>query len=252
MNSRSHMPGYFSEDNLFKVNWLTLGNNRFSGTDDEAALARNLIRQPDTWHYRTKKIEYKVNSLGYRTKEFADIYWKESIVIIGCSMVAGVGVAEDETISHYLEKLSGRPVINLGVPAAGIDFALYNNFLLKKNYPTPWAVVNVFSNINRLVTFNETHMEFKGLWSESDDYWKGHMKTIHNSLIKGILDSQQIQYMWKDAKSFNASWFDDTVQYCEVDKLYFTNTARDLMHCGAESNNHNAEIIYSKLKNSIC
>ena len=46
------------------------------------------------WKYATKRIEYHVNSDGYRTKEWSDVHWKNSIVLLGCSYVYGVGVAE--------------------------------------------------------------------------------------------------------------------------------------------------------------
>lgn len=59
---------------------------------------------------------YTRNSLGYRCAEFDSILWNDSIAVFGCSEVFGVSVAEDQTLTHYLSALSGKPCINLGIP----------------------------------------------------------------------------------------------------------------------------------------
>ena len=250
------LPWYHTLDDLIKVSWLTLpdpdnpgqNTNKFASGDTYELFQENLKKQPEHWHYRKKEIEYNVNSRGYRTKEFDDIDWKEAIVIFGCSMTAGIGVAENETISHYLEYKSGRPVVNLGIPGAGLDFTLYNNFLLHKNYPKPWAVVNLFTNTNRLMLFKKMYVEFLGLWSENELYWRGYMMEEEHNVVKSIFDIQQINYFWKDIKTFNASWFDDTAFYGECMKLHFQNGARDLVHCGPADNKRNATVIWSHLR----
>lgn len=250
------LPWYHSLSDLIKVSWVTIpdandptkNTNRFAQGDTPELFQKNLNTQPANWHYRTKNIEYNVNSRGYRTQEFSDIDWKDSIVLFGCSMTAGIGVAEDETISYFLQQKSGRPVINLGVPASGLDFTLYNNFLLKKNYPEPWAIVNLFSNTNRLMTFKKLYVEFLGLWSEQDSYWRGHMIDEDNSIVKSIFNIEQIKFLWKDSRTFYASWFDDTAYYGNCHRMYFGNDARDLVHCGYADNKRNATVIWSHLR----
>lgn len=252
------LPWYHDLSDLIKISWLTLpdhenpdvNTNKFCTSDTRELFLENLKTQPENWHYRTKPVEYCVNSSGYRTKEFSEIDWKESIVLFGCSMTAGIGVAEDETISHFLEQKSGRPVVNLGVPGCGLDFTLYNNFLLKKNYPQPWAVVNLLTNVNRIMVFRKLDVEFLGLWSENDPYWRGHMSSEYNPIMKSIFEIEQINFMWKDARTFNASWFDDTAHYGDCIKLHFGNSARDLIHCGAVDNKRNSQVIWTYLRNA--
>lgn len=252
------LPLYHSLDDLIPISWLTLPDHndplknttKFSSGDTYELFQENLKTQPKNWHYRTKEVEYIVNSKGYRTQEFSNIDWKNSIVVLGCSMTAGIGVHEDETISYFLEQKTGRPVINLGVPAAGLDFNLYNNFLLRKNYPTPWAVVNLFTNVNRLIQFKNLAPEFLGLWSTEDEYWRGYMREEHNSIIKSIYNIEQVKFMWKDTNTFYASWFDDTAHYGKMQRLQFDNEARDLVHCGPVSNKRNATLIWSYLRNN--
>lgn len=257
-SAAEQLPWYHTTDDLLSVGWRTLADHNnprinskhHASSDTRELFLKNLKTQPKDWHYRNKVIEYNINSKGYRAPEFSTVDWKNSIAIFGCSMVTGIGVAEDETISHYLQELSGRPVINLGVPASGLDFAVMNNFLLKKNYPTPWAVVNIFSNINRIFEFREKDLYFHGLWSQDENLWTGYIKNLHNPIVTSIMNSEIIKHFWKDTKTFYASWFDDTAHYTECSVLPFTNSARDLVHCGKDDNKSNAEFIWQHLKNT--
>lgn len=250
------IPEYFSLDELLTAHWLTLpdevdprkNTNKYAGSDTMEEFAKNLKTQPDNWHYRTKEVEYLCNSKGYRTKELDSIDWKESIVLFGCSMTAGIGVAEDETISHFLEQKSGRPVINLGVPGSSLDFNLYNNFLLHKNYTKPWAVVNLWTNTHRLMTFTNMCIRFEGLWSEGDKYWEGYMTEKYNPILTSKFNMHLVKHLWKDTRTFYGSWFDDAAHYGDSYKLSFTNTARDLLHCGAHDNKRNATVIWTYLR----
>lgn len=252
------LPWYHTIDDLLKVSWLTLpdhnnpsvNTNKFTGGDTYEQYQKNLKTQPENWHYRTKEIEYICNSRGYRTKEFSEIDWENSIVMFGCSMTVGIGVAEDETISHFLEERSGRPVVNLAIPGSGLDFNLYNNFLLRKNYPKPWAVVNLWTNTHRLLKFRKMAVQFEGLWSEGDKYWEGYMQEEPHSIVKSIFDMEQVKFMWNDTRTFYGSWFDDAAHYSKSYKLAFTNTARDLLHCGPADNKRNAHVIWTYLRNS--
>jgi hypothetical protein len=69
------------------------------------------------------KITYTTNAMGMRSEEVDSS--KEHILILGDSVVFGLGVNNDETVSSYLEKEEqisslGYQVLNLGVPGWGI------------------------------------------------------------------------------------------------------------------------------------
>jgi hypothetical protein len=89
------------------------------------------------------------NSHGYRAPEFHDIDWPESIVLIGCSFVFGTGLEFEDTIGCVLQELTGRPVINLGVPGSSIHMSVYNQTILRENNIEPWAVVNIWTSLYR-------------------------------------------------------------------------------------------------------
>lgn len=69
------------------------------------------------------KITYTTNSRGMRSPEVDSS--KEHILVVGDSVAFGLGVNNNETVSHYLEKREpiaslGYQVLNLGVPGYGI------------------------------------------------------------------------------------------------------------------------------------
>ena len=85
---------------------------------------------------RSNPINYKVNSYGYRCSEFDAIKWEDSYVLLGASNIFGEGVLQDETISYYLEKMLGKPVIKLGFAAASNQHVLLTmSMLAKKQKP---------------------------------------------------------------------------------------------------------------------
>lgn len=61
--------------------------------------------------------DISVNSQGYRGSEWAAGHGE--ILVVGDSQVFGLGVADDETMAAQLAELTGRPVINGGVPTYG-------------------------------------------------------------------------------------------------------------------------------------
>jgi hypothetical protein len=70
--------------------------------------------------------------------------------MFGCSFIFGIGVTDEHTVPYFLEKLSGRPVINMGIPGSSIQTSLHNSIILNDSeYPIPKAVVNMFTDLNR-------------------------------------------------------------------------------------------------------
>jgi lysophospholipase L1-like esterase len=65
------------------------------------------------------KITYTTNSMGMRSREVDSSI--NHILMVGDSVTFGLGVNNNETVSHYLEKeQSEYQVLNLGVPGYGI------------------------------------------------------------------------------------------------------------------------------------
>lgn len=254
MDSATKLPEYIVDNKFIPARFLTHAlpddphnvDNKFASTDNPDTFRKNLKTQPDDWHYRKKVITYDINSNGYRAKEWNEIDWPNAIVVLGCSMTAGIGVAEDETITHFLSLLSGKEVVNLGLAGAGIDSMMFNNISLKRHFPKPWAVVNLWTNIDRMIEFYNNRPEFHGIWSKSK-YYKEHNRNEMNSVIKDIYYYNAVQEIWKDQVAYNATYFEKTSHYFECDFLNHTNSARDLLHCGRNDNRSNAELIWNNL-----
>ena len=79
------------------------------------------------------KVTYATNSIGMRSEEVDPT--RGNILILGDSVAFGLGVNNNETISHYLEQDKrvaglGYQVLNMGVPGYGIGQSYLN---LKRN-----------------------------------------------------------------------------------------------------------------------
>ena len=124
-------------------------------SDSKEDFHNSLKYKPKDWYYRHNPVKYTVNSHKFRTKEFKDIDWKNSIVILGCSHTFGVGVTDDHTIAACLQKITGKYVVNLGCPGLSNGAIAYNSYYLKENYPEPLAMVNLWTTMARWIRIDE-------------------------------------------------------------------------------------------------
>jgi hypothetical protein len=235
------MPHYLNGD-LINVKFIPAGgtvdytNNiyQFTGPDSFQKYQDNLNTMPADWWYRTKPVQYKINTSGYRAPEWKDVNWEASVVIFGCSMTFGVGLAEDETISWYLSQILNRPVINLGVGGSSIQFACYNAAMVHRNLPMPWAVINLWTDINRVARFSQKGINHEGAWSMTKeslmDRWT---EDPVNSLIHAQMMVNLGRELWKGKTQYwEGTFFEHTAKYLNLEMIKFDNTARDNMHCG--------------------
>lgn len=241
-------PRYFDPPNFFPFNIITYDTDRFADYDAPDRFLKNKQKMPADWHYADKEIIYKTNANGYRTLEWQDIKWEDSVVIFGCSNTTGIGLAEDETISGQLEQMIGRPVINMGVPASSIDHAFYNSVTLSEYYPTPYAVVQLWTTFERCTYFHDATAERCGMWTPDNLYYKEFVQNDYHPLMQAKFMSMASKNLWKEkCKYYDASFFDRTAHYLECDYVHIDNQARDLLHPGR----HNAREMASLISSNI-
>ena len=263
------LPNCFPIYNYFQENDLTYNGeceiaggftlDFFCPIDSKELFKQNLKTQPEDWYYRTHPVRYTLNSLGYRTKEFDDIDWKESIVMFGCSFVFGIGVTDECTIPYFLEKLSGRPVINMGIAGSSIQTALHNSIILNDSeYPTPKAVVNMWTELNRYQCYMNNDVSHIGTWRNSNSEFQ----TPDNMIPFNLMNIKMIRNLWKNKTIYYEGVFGfeqqqlvnklDKEIYCEFfgcdGHRARDHRARDLMHYGTVTNLEVAKGIYEKLK----
>ena len=233
----SPLPSYFNPPDFLPNHFLeNIADPRFSNFDTEKRYRKNLKSQPDDWHYRTKEVLYQTNSKGYRAPEWDKINWGRAVVILGCSNVTGIGLAEDETISHQLSLMLNRPVINLGVPASSIECSFYNSVILAESYPTPYAVVNIWTNTDRAIYFHKNHKEDLGIWTPQNPFFKEFIRDPLHPFMQARFIAMASRQMWKDkSRYFSASFFEDAAHYMQCDYIDIDNGARDLVHPGRKN-----------------
>jgi len=184
-----------------------------------------------------------LNYLNYRTKNFSNIDWSDAVVVFGCSQVFGSRLADSDTICYQLEQIIQRPVINMGVPASSITFSVFNQIALAEQCAKPFAVVNLWTNINRLPYFFDKTPRHLGPWTadlSNDTVYKRSLKTLFqtwnindsNSELHSLFFQRMVELLWKDTKHIQGTFFQKTSETLNV-KLYdFLDRASDDTHPG--------------------
>ena len=230
------------------------GTYKFWGNDTKELYEDNLATQDTNWTYRTKDVEYKLNNEGYRCPEFDTIDWQNSVVILGCSQVFGTGLAEEETIAVQLQELINCPVINLGRPGSSIDYSLANNIQLRTDVATPKAVINHWTELMRETYFGVEKIATvtPGL-PMHETYYKKHIGMLismfgldaedveHDYKYKAKMSSNTCKALWKDTTYIESTWNSLTADALDCYEQKKLDSARDIMHWGADSSRALAE-----------
>lgn len=244
INSNQFLPlanhTVYNEDKVLYSNRLCLrGEWDYSGTDSHEVYYENLKTQPKDWYYRHNKVKYTLNSEGYRTKEFKEVDWKNSVVMFGCSYVFGTGVDDKHTIPSFLEDLIGMPVINMGVGGSSIQLALHNSMILNDKYGPPAAVVYGWTSLMRYLIYHPLYFDNK-IPTDSIN-----VKSAEHLVPFNIMNVKIVRNLWKDrCKYYEFSVFESTANVLNCDFYQPKDDyARDLRHCGRQTNKEFAELI---------
>ena len=239
-------------DRIRKGVFLPVGvkqSGLWSGPDNHAQYNENLVTQPDDWYYRTNTVEYNLNSHGYRTVEFDTVDWANSVVIFGCSNVFGVGVTNEDTLSSQLSKLINMPVINMGIGASSIEYAVLNSMILSEHYPTPKAVIHIYSGIDRTTYYSKKNVEHHGSWnSKLNDYFSLWCDDPAHAKVHALMCQMFSKQVWSTkTKYYETSFFETTARLLRLPNLKWYDVARDLKHPGRETLKKLAEQIKDNL-----
>ena len=223
-------------------------SSNFTDTDTDKLLQENLKKSIIDQRYRNLEINYNFNSYGYREAEFRDIDWNNSIVVFGCSSVAGEGLPVEETITSILKNLIDIPVVNLGAIGTSIYFSAYNNLLLKNNLYKPLAVVNLWTSLYRYTNFVDLKtQEHYGIWNVNEcNFYKESLKHIENLKIHQTFLHNFTKTIWQDVPYIEASTWKETAECFNIDSLEVLDYGRDNLHNGPETNYAIATYIKNK------
>jgi hypothetical protein len=236
----------------------------YCGSDDVERFESNLKKTKKDWYYRNNPIKYTLNSLGYRTKNFDEIDWENSIVIFGCSYVQGVGVDDRHTLSHLLEKELNLPVVNMGVSGSSNIFHLYNISVLLTQYPKPKAILHFPSSLQRYPVYHWDYVNFHGEWTDDKTKMKNNRPNIvvQNTMALNIINNMcqsrttYIEYcvehpLYKFLEEFNPNQNRIYIDGCEPKKNIEEDYARDLAHYGVTINKRLSKSLAEILKNRL-
>lgn len=244
-------------DNNFLIKLRHVGIPYFRHSDTENRFNDNLKIKPSDWIWRNKPVYYTVNAHGYRTKEWKDISWNNSILLLGCSHVFGIGVDDNDTLDKKLSSMFGREVINLGIPAGSANAILYNTLQLIKEKIKPFLVICIFPSTNRDCFFSsDSGMLNLGSWVESTklydrhvvDYIRSYLFDDENIKIKNYINEFSTELAWR---SQQVPFFDYTlsedprVRNTTVIPQFDLDKARDDMHYGPLTIEKWAEFIFN-------
>jgi hypothetical protein len=237
-----------------KNNFLPTGQTSkdWSGTDTKELYQENLLKQPKDWYYRTNKVTYTVNSDGYRTQEFSDIDWSNSIVMFGCSNTFGVGLDDKDIVSTKLQELLDIPIINMGCGGSSIIFNVHNSMILREGYPTPKGVIMFWPACDRIIEYHTTNAQQHGVWSiKPNNLADVYLKNKNNVIANAMLMVKANRLLWKDScPYYEATWDSNTKSIIECDFIEHAlmGYARDMDHPGIDSAKYIANKIAKNLK----
>ena len=215
----------------------------WEGNDNKKSFNKHCKEFGKDWYYYDKQISYKYNEKGFREKPLADVDWKNSVVMFGCSYVEGTGNAVEDTIPSILENILGIPVVNLGIGGSSIDVACINSLTLYKHYPKPKAVIQLWTFPYRYANFEE-QQPADTIRPNSDNYhllgWN-----IRN---KYYIDADRELWENKDTIYYDTTMFYDTYKEYGCNYIESIDNARDNIHPGVKSNTLAAETIAEHLQ----
>lgn len=144
-------------------------------TDDEWTFEKNRRKKGKGWLWANSSIEYKFNSLGYRSKEIDEVD-DNFILGFGCSYTEGVGIHEKDIWLTKISKKLNMDYINLAKQGTGCDVQAYNAMLWKNsNLRKPKMVICQWPQEYRLQFPQEMTTDETGDWINLKD--ESHQKT---------------------------------------------------------------------------
>lgn len=231
----------------------------FGYTDSKEVFEQNLKTQSPDWRWRTEKVEYNINSQGYRAPEWNSIDWNNSVLFFGCSYVYGIGINAEQTCPHQLSLLLDNPVVNLGCPGGSPMFQWINTTLLKSHdikpkaaiyyWPHPQRVVQLLKDYHAINFTAPMKGRFNEQWSSDvqhgieflryckmtvDVLWD--CPVLHYNMVKDVC--QMIEGLKYMPYSISGKYIDDARDH---------NIKRGTWHAGPETNKYWAMIVCEDL-----
>ena len=174
----------------------------WESNDSRELYNSNLARQPESWYYRDHEVRYTWNSNGYRCREWQDISWAASHVIMGCSYALGLGVDDQDTISSEIPES-----VNLAQCGVSVYHVQYNTIRLIQNGLIPKTVKIIVPDLARStfwsqdtwvdLTPHDIRTRWYGLPENVRDYYQGWLSMEPNAELASYMTILGVQALWR-------------------------------------------------------
>ena len=157
----------FAERGFLNNNLPPQGTVKFIGEPEKMLYKENLkVFSSKYWKYTNPEfVSYESNDLGFReNKNFDDIDWKNTSVLVGCSFAYGHCCENENTITEILKRDYGVPFVNAGIPGSS-NRIIHNNALTFMKKYNPKKVIIMWSYPTRNTWVN---VDF----NEDGPYWR--------------------------------------------------------------------------------
>lgn len=131
-------------------------------------------------------IEYKTNSLAYRSEEFDN----QEILTLGCSQTYGVGLPVELTWPHMLSQITNKKYINLALGGEGAQAQIAKAFQFCSEYYKPKYIIGLFP-LSRL----EVPQIKKRFYTSLEKMKKNEIENIdrsQNIVIKNVISQKSM------------------------------------------------------------
>jgi hypothetical protein len=197
---------------------------------ENCAIEENYKKLKDLGWLEPNVITYKYNSQGFRDHEFDQ---QPAGIALGCSHTQGVGIPAEHAWPNQLQRMLGQKIWNLGVGAAALDtcYRLLEYWIENLNVK---FVVCAVPPISRYELFNSKWINIlpsMPLEKHNLDWLVGYQKYYlmydQNSELNQRKNLQVMQYI---CGKHGVPLYYDLMKGFVNEKL-----ARDLMHCGIDT-----------------
>jgi hypothetical protein len=218
---------------------------------------KNIVSQPKDWPWRSRVVNYTLNTQGFRCPEFDSIDWANSIVCFGCSMTFGMGVDDSDTWVSQLGRELNCNTVNLGWPGASPSFMWANSIELARAGIQPRAVVYYWPEPSRVSEFIRSQQVYNwGIWDEQKQTrpWEGSLGKcwVEKDYHARTMARYQIASIKWSCPTVHLTWaFDGQFEGLAEHLHILEDRARDLGHPGPYSQGQFARQVSSRIQSAL-
>ena len=245
----------------FRSNYKNFSKQTISwlDSDSEELYKQNIIKkyeELDRNGWVNKTIKYSFNNFGFRSKDFNS---DPSVAFFGCSHTLGIGLPEEETFAKIISNKLNLECYNFGQSGGSMDTVFrLGYFWINKIKPKIVFVLSPDSSRIELidqqgyfVTLKKQKEHLGSFYSlqntKNTSYYEEYLSRVENSKLNSLKNFLAIELLCnkQKIKLVYFTFEDDIIR--NENLINLDDKARDLLHCGTQTNRLFAEYALSKM-----